>query len=211
MKENTVLTENAYHYILNEILEGRIKPGDRIREDQIAEQMGTSRTPVREAVNQLCQNGFIDYVKRKGLYCAQLTKEALNDLLEMRQVLEEYCYCKCAKRASEEDFQTLYRMIETFRSRSAEEQLKTHMNDDIQFHVYTAEITKSQKLIKYVTEIETLLMIARKNLKESRKEKEVIDLSWEIHYQMVKAMEQGNKDLIRELNHEHIKLMKDTM
>ena len=67
MKGNTVLTENAYNYILNQILDGQIKPGERIREDVIAEQMGTSRTPVREAVNQLRQNGFINYVKRKGI------------------------------------------------------------------------------------------------------------------------------------------------
>ena len=58
MKANTVLAENAYNYILDEILKGRIQPGERIREDEIADEMGTSRTPVREAVNQLSQNGF---------------------------------------------------------------------------------------------------------------------------------------------------------
>ena len=64
MKANTVLAENAYNYILDEILKGRIQPGERIREDEIADEMGTSRTPVREAVNQLSQNGFIKYIKR---------------------------------------------------------------------------------------------------------------------------------------------------
>ena len=210
MRENTVLTENAYNYILNEILEGSIHPGDRIREDQIADQMGTSRTPVREAVNQLCQNGFIKYVKRKGLYCVSLTKEELNDLLELRQILEEYCYCKCAERASKEDVGKLYDLIHDFRTKSPEEQIRTHMSEDINFHVFAAEITKSERLIKYIRELETLLMIVRKNLKESIKEKEVIDLSWEIHYQLVNAIEHHDSKLIRELNYEHIKLMKDT-
>lgn len=124
MQSNTVLTENAYNYILNKILEGEIKPGDRIREDLIAEQIGTSRTPVREAVNQLCQNGFINYVKRKGLYCVQPSKEELEDLLELRQVLEEFCYIKCTQRATKEDIQRLYNHIQSFQSLTREEQIK---------------------------------------------------------------------------------------
>ena len=54
MPNNTLLVENAYNYILDQILNGTIKPGDRIREAIIAEQLATSRTPGREAVNQLC-------------------------------------------------------------------------------------------------------------------------------------------------------------
>lgn len=107
MPNNTLLVENAYNYILDQILNGTIKPGDRIREDIIAEQLETSRTPVREAVNQLCQNGFIHNVKRKGLYCVQISREELVDLLELRQVLEDYCYCKCADKATKEDIDRL--------------------------------------------------------------------------------------------------------
>lgn len=210
MQSNTVLTENAYNYILDEILDGKIRPGDRIREDVIAEQMGTSRTPVREAVNQLCQNGFINYVKRKGLYCVQPTREELEDLLELRQTLEEYSYMKCAKRATAEDIRLLYEAIDAFRRLPREEQLKNHARHDIRFHLMAAEITRSQRLVKYIDEVETLLLIVRKNLKDSRRMEEVIDLSWTLHYNLVQAIEQKDLQLIREINAEHIRLMKDT-
>lgn len=210
LQRNTVLTENAYNYILEQILDGQIKPGERIREDIIAEQMGTSRTPVREAVNQLCQNGFINYVKRKGLYCVQPSKEELKDLLELRQVLEEFCYIKCAQRAGKEDIKRLYDHIESFHKLSREDQIKLHAQYDIQFHLTAADISKSQRLIKYINEIETLSLIVRKNLKNSRRMEDVIDLSWILHLNIVKAIEAKDIKTIKENNDEHIKLMKDT-
>lgn len=210
MQSNTVLTENAYNYILNKILEGEIKPGDRIREDLIAEQIGTSRTPVREAVNQLCQNGFINYVKRKGLYCVQPSKEELEDLLELRQVLEEFCYIKCTQRATKEDIQRLYNHIQSFQSLTREEQIRKHAYHDIEFHLMAADISRSKWLIKYINEIETLCLIVRKNLKDSKRMEEVIDLSWILHLNIVKAIEEKDIKTIKENNDEHIKLMRDT-
>lgn len=210
LKGNTVLTENAYNYILDEILEGNIKSGERIREDIIAEELGMSRTPVREAVNQLCQNGFIHYEKRKGLYCVKLSREEMTDLLELRQVLEEYSYIKCAKRATKEEIADLYTTINNFQAMPKEEKMNRHIKCDIQFHISVAEISRSQRLIKYINEIETLLLIVRKNLKKSNREYEVIELSWDLHYRLVKAVEAGDVQLIRELNREHVKLMQDT-
>ena len=210
MPNNTLLVENAYNYILDQILNGTIKPGDRIREDIIAEQLETSRTPVREAVNQLCQNGFIHNVKRKGLYCVQISREELVDLLELRQVLEDYCYCKCADKASKEDIDRLNGYIDSFLALPQEEQMANHEKYDIQFHLMTAEMTGSQRLIKYINEIETCLLIVRKNLKNSGRKAEVVELSWLLHRNIVKAMEAKDKELLMELNREHIKLMKDT-
>lgn len=210
LQGNTVLTENAYDYILNQILDGTIKPGERIREDMIAEQMGTSRTPVREAVNQLAQNGFIDYVKRKGLYCVQLSREELVDLLELRQVLEEFCYIKCTERASREDIKRLYDHIDAFQSLPREEQIKSHTQFDVKFHLMAADISNSRRLIKYINEIETLSLIVRKNLKDFKYMEDVIDLSWILHRNIVKAIEEKDIKTIKENNDEHIKLMKDT-
>ena len=67
MPNNTLLVENAYNYILDQILNGTIKPGDRIREDIIAEQLETSRTPVREAILSLTNGQLIEsYPQRCG-------------------------------------------------------------------------------------------------------------------------------------------------
>ena len=71
-------------------------------------------------------------------------------------------------------------------------------------------MTKSLKNVKNINEIETCLLIVRKNLKNSGRKAEVVELSWLLHRNIVKAMEDKDKELLRELNSEHVKLMKDT-
>ncbi len=208
--DNSVLTENAYNFILNQILNGEIKPGDRIREDLIAEQMGTSRTPVREAVNQLSQNGFITYLKRKGLYCVELSKKELLNLLDLRMALEDLSYRRCAELATEEDISQLYTYIDTFQSYDMEKRIQQHNQCDIKFHLLTAEITQSPRLIKYINEIETILLIARSNLKNYAMINEVIDLSWFLHRDIVKGIETKDFDLISRTNERHMQLMRET-
>lgn len=210
METNTVLAENAYNYIIDEILSGNIEPGERIREDEIAAKMGTSRTPIREAVNQLSQNGFIKYVKRKGLYCVQYNKDELESLLELRQTLEEFCYLQCAKRGTDEEIQSLYEIIQKFEALPNKKKISQHAKCDVQFHVLAAEITKNERLIKYIREVETLLLIVRRNLCSSEHMEEVIGLSWKLHFQIVKAIEKKDIEEIKKLNDEHIKLMRET-
>ena len=147
---------------------------------------------------------------RDRLYCVQISREELVDLLELRQVLEDYCYCKCADKATKEDIDRLNGYIDSFLALPQEEQLANHEKYDIQFHLMTAEMTGSQRLIKYINEIETCLLIVRKNLKNSGRKAEVVELSWLLHRNIVKAMEAKDKELLMELNREHIKLMKDT-
>lgn len=210
MELNSVLTENAYNYILDQILNGAIKPGDRIREDVIAEQLGMSRTPVREAVNQLSQNGFINYVKRKGLYCVQLEESEQRILLDLRESLEAYTYTQCIQCASEEETAALMQMVNDFLSFSPEQQLLEHPRRDIAFHIQAASLTHSRLIEKYVREIETLLCIVRRNLTSSKRRKDTIDLSWDLHAQIVRAIQDKDEKLVRELNHEHIQLMRET-
>lgn len=210
MKENTVLAENAYNYILDEILKGRIQPGERIREDEIADEMGTSRTPVREAVNQLSQNGFIKYIKRKGLYCVQYNRDELESLLELRETLEEFSYIHCANMAKKEDIERLQNIIKQFNSLPDQEKEKQHAKCDVSFHVAAAEITNNERLVKYIKEIETLLLIVRKNLNSSVQVKNVISLSWLLHDQIVDAIAKKDITAIKKLNQEHIELMRKT-
>lgn len=206
----SVLTKNAYNYILEQIIDGKIKPGERIREDIIAEQMGTSRTPVREAVKQLSQDGFITYIPRKGLYCVELTKQDLLDLLELRMMLEDFSYRRCMDMASKEDIEKLHAYIDTFQSYDPETRIKLHNESDIAFHIMTAEATHFSRLIKYIHEVETIMLIARSNLKNSTNIIEIIDLSWNLHRNIIQGIETKNYDLIKQANEEHMNLMKET-
>ena len=90
--ENTVLytslKEMVYQSLKQKIVSGEIKPGDRILEEEIAVNLHASRTPVREAVNRLTAEGLLFSIPQKGSFCKKLSKKEIQDLLDVRSVLE---------------------------------------------------------------------------------------------------------------------------
>jgi DNA-binding GntR family transcriptional regulator len=218
---DSILTDYAYTEILQMILSSDIKPGTRIREDLLAEQLGISRTPIREAVNRLTQNGFVTNIKRKGLYCVKFSHQDLLNLTELRVALESLSFEKCINLASDEDIAGFQRIIDEFRSELdaitghdedtlGKEIARLHNEYDIRFHVGIAQISASSRLIQYVNEVESMLLIARQRIYSKKDRVEIVQLSWEQHERMCLAIRRRDKAAARELLEEHLKLMLDT-
>ena len=218
---NSILTDHVYSEILRMILSSRIIPGSRIREDILAEQLGVSRTPVREAVNRLTQNGFITNVKRKGLYCVKFARQDLLDLLELRKSLESLSFEKCIDMATDNDIDNLQFIIDDFNKKFAailvqdknimENELALLHNDyDVRFHVGIAQISNSARLIQYVNEVETMLLISRQRIYSSNERIEIVRLSWTHHQQIIDAIRAKSKEAAKALLEGHIGLMADT-
>lgn len=216
-----ILTDYAYSSILNMILSSEIKPGDRIREDLIAEKIGMSRTPVREAVNQLIQNGFIVSIKRRGLYCVNITKKELLDLIEIREALESISFKKCIDFATNEDIENFEKIISDFNEKcnsilresntnTAKEISLLHNEYDIKFHVSIAEVSKSSRLIKYINEIENILLIARQRIYSNTEGNSIVLLSWKQHELMLESIKARDKAASINMLEQHLKLMRDT-
>ncbi len=221
MTNNFVLTDYAYSSILNMILSSEIKPGERIREDLIAEKIGISRTPVREAVNQLVQNGFVVNIKRKGLYCVSISKSELLNLLEIRTALESISFNKCVDLATDEDIEHFKEIISDFNQKcniilrdsnsdNGKEIAMLHNEYDVKFHVSIAQVSHSNRLIKYITEIENILLIARQRIYNNKEGKSIVLLSWKQHELMVESIQARDKTAAISMLDHHLKLMKDT-
>jgi len=221
MINNFVLTDYAYSSILEKILTSEIKPGERIREDLLAKEFGISRTPVREAINQLVQNGFIVNIKRKGLYCVKVTRQDLLDLMDLRMALESLSLSKCIELCNEEDIQNLQSIIDDFYrqynhilnnpdANSGRNIAYLHNNYDVKFHVSIANVSKSNRLIKYISEVENTLLIARQNIYKSEWAKEIVSLSWQQHESLLEAIKSGNSTAAIDMLKQHLQLMKDT-
>ena len=91
------ITENEYlplrdvvfNTIKDGILTGRLKPGERLLENQLAEELGVSRTPIREALRMLEIENLVDLIPRKGAQVRKMSEKDIKDVLEIRKVLEE--------------------------------------------------------------------------------------------------------------------------
>jgi DNA-binding GntR family transcriptional regulator len=93
--------EDAYQKMLDAIQSGRLKPGMRLREVELSEWLGSSRTPVREALNRLQTEGLAVQEPRRGLIIAELDHTMVSELYQMREVLEGAAASLAARHASD--------------------------------------------------------------------------------------------------------------
>jgi DNA-binding GntR family transcriptional regulator len=100
----------VYRQLLDEVREGRLNPGDRLRETDLAERLGVSRTPVREAIRLLETDGIVTHVPRLGATIRTLDYAEVMELYEMRAVLEGTAARLAARAASEIEIDELFDM-----------------------------------------------------------------------------------------------------
>jgi DNA-binding GntR family transcriptional regulator len=111
--------EFVYGVVRDDISSGRLRPGDRLRETEIADRMGVSRTPVREALKRLESDGLVSFGQPRGLTVTELTHGQILDLYAMREVLEGAAARFAAERASPLEIATLKQILEQHKSATA--------------------------------------------------------------------------------------------
>jgi DNA-binding GntR family transcriptional regulator len=100
-------TERAYAQIRSLLIAGDFEPGSRLREEDLAERTGVSRTPVREALRKLANEGFVEFQPRRGVQVTSWTDQDLDELFGVRALLESYGAGQAADRAGAEHIATM--------------------------------------------------------------------------------------------------------
>jgi DNA-binding GntR family transcriptional regulator len=95
---SSTISERIYQGLIDQIINGQLKPGQRIEEQAVASQFGVSRTPVRDALRQLAGSGFIDFRPHRGATVTNLDLNQLSDMLEALEELEALCTRFAARR-----------------------------------------------------------------------------------------------------------------
>jgi DNA-binding GntR family transcriptional regulator len=105
------LKEQVITAIRNAIIEGKFRPGEKIPEQELAEQLGVSRTPIREAIHILEQQGLVVIVPKSGTFVAEVDPEAVQDSLYTRIALEELALQQAIERSSPEEWERLCKKL----------------------------------------------------------------------------------------------------
>ncbi len=93
--DQSSFSEKVYNAILEQLINHRIKPGEKLSEEDIASILNVSRTPVREALQRLAWDGLVDFFPRRGAYAKEINPEDITELYEIRRCLEVYA-ARCA-------------------------------------------------------------------------------------------------------------------
>ena len=142
MDEFLPLRDVVFNTLRQAILTGELKPGERLMEIHLANKLGVSRTPIREAIRKLELEGLVTMIPRRGAEVAQITEKSMNDVLEVRRAMDALCVELACDRITPEELQDLKKACDTF-----EAAVKT---DDIK---QIAQATGNQRLIQLVNNL----------------------------------------------------------
>ena len=115
MNEYLPLRDVVFQTLRQAILKGELEPGERLMEIQLANKLGVSRTPIREAIRKLELEGLVLMIPRKGAEVAEITEKSLRDVLEVRSSLEDLAVELACERISEEQIGELKKAAEGFK------------------------------------------------------------------------------------------------
>jgi len=136
------LKEKVYSVMKARILNFELKPGEKFFETEISEDLGVSRTPIREALNRLEHEGLIKSLPNKGYSVSDLTATEIEELFEIREALEVLALRTAAKNASKEDWIRLEQTIQNQNPRQNGDSEKRHSHYFKEAHEFELEVAR---------------------------------------------------------------------
>ncbi|MGI5872679.1 MAG: GntR family transcriptional regulator [Bacillota bacterium] len=147
------LRDVVFHTLRKAILRGDLKPDERLMEIKLAERMGVSRTPIREAIRLLQMEGLVVNIPRKGAHVAKITEKDLRDVLEVRGGLENMAVQLASRRITEKQYEELVEAARKFEEAVEKESLIPIAEADEQFHALIYEATDNRRLVQMLNNI----------------------------------------------------------
>ncbi|MFZ7121413.1 MAG: GntR family transcriptional regulator [Eubacteriaceae bacterium] len=195
------LREIVFSTMREAIINGDFKPGQRLMEVQLAEQMGVSRTPVREAIRKLELEGLVIMVPRKGAYVAGISTEDVKEVVEIRSVLEGLAAKLAAQRGNEEDVEKLKEVLTNFEKATLDNNTIDLINYDSDFHDIIYKAAKNSKLIQMINGLKEQVQRFRVAYFTQFQNVEIL---LKEHRKLLNAIVDKDADLARELAEKHI-------
>lgn len=196
------LRGKVFYQLENDILNGKYKPGDSLIETKLSDELGVSRTPVREAIRQLELEGLVQTIPNKGAIVTGLSEKDIEDIYTIRMMIEGLAARWAAEKITEEELKELQETIEL-------EEFYTNKNDtynilrlDSKFHEIIFRASKSKPLMNTLTMFHHYLQRARNSsLGMTGRANEAL----QEHKAILRAIMENNPEKAESLTTEHIK------
>ena len=191
--------EFVYESLRDAISDGRIAAGERVREEEVARNLGVSRTPVREALQRLQQRGLLVLGVGRGLVVAQLSQQQIIELYAMRQILEGSAARFAATHATPAEIAILYQLQEELKAAEGDALLHTHLNR--QFHQAIYEAAHNRYLMQTLDSLlDSFALLRNTTFRLPHRQRN----SDEERHRIIEAIEKHDPDLAEKEAREHI-------
>ncbi len=161
--ELDVLVQSAYQQIKDAILDNRLRPGTKLTHQALAEMLGVSRTPVRESLERLYQEGYVSRIANRGHYVAEINSADVRDLYETREALETFAVqLLFAKGKVETAAKRLAAINKDYRKTCEAKLTRERLQLDREFHLTLAGETGNDYLVKMLAGVFDRLILKRR-------------------------------------------------
>ena len=182
MDEYLPLREVVFNTLRQAILKGELKPGERLMEIALAEKLGVSRTPIREAMRKLELEGLVVMIPRRGAQVANITEKDLNDMTDA-------------------DIRKLEQAAEVFQTSTAEGDLVKMAEADVNFHEVIYEAADNKRLMQVLNNLrEQIYRYRVEYLKEDESRNRLV----KEHEKITRAIKERDVKAAQELSFEHL-------
>ena len=195
------LRGRVFHKLREDILSGKYEEHEELKEVAIGEEMGVSRTPVREAFRQLELEGLIQIIPNKGAYVTGITEKDVKDIYMIRSLLEGLCARWATEHITEEQMEEMEENVYLAKFHAQKGHLEQLAELDNRFHDIMYEACNSKMLEHQLKDFhQYVLRVRKKTLANANRGPK----SNEEHEQIMEAIKSGNADLAEQLANRHM-------
>lgn len=207
------LRNQAYSYIQQKILSGELPVGQQVSEASLAREIGISRTPVREAIQQLGREGLVEQVPRLGTIVKALERRDIVELYELREALEPFAVGHAAQRIRPADLERCSRLCDEIHRLNQEAReggvarltgpkLLRFLAADMGFHMILVRAAGNERIQKIIADSRVLIRIFNTDRQEH--DRHILDETEGFHSQILEAVREQDSENARRLMGEHI-------
>jgi len=198
-----LLSQKVYRILKERIIKGNLKPGEKILEVNIAEQLGVSRTPIREALRELAAEGFVKMIPNQGMVVSNVSIEDIKEVLQIRKLLEGFAASIAAKKINKGEIKKLEKIIEKMNISISKDDVLVYSDLNGEFHNLILKVCGNKRLIKICANLSG--SDHRFRIRALRDNSERLKYSLKEHQEIVDALKKEDSEQAARRSKKHIK------
>lgn len=189
--KNMTQSELAYNTIAELILKGKLSPGQPMNEGDLCQLTGTSRTPVREAINRLAQEKIVKIIPRKGAFVTKLDYEDIREIFQLREAIEGMAARLACSKVDIKKLEEIENKCRLLLTEPDPERMIDHIKLNDELHTYILDSCGNRRFKEMIEQFTTVLHI---EMNITVHLKNIIEHSCEEHTKIIEALKNGDED-----------------
>jgi DNA-binding GntR family transcriptional regulator len=208
LAESPNLRERVYEILKKAIIFQEILPGEKIDEEGVAKQLGVSRTPIRESLCRLENEGIVKIIPRRGAFVVKHSKERIIEILLVREVLEGFAARLAVGHIDERTIEEMKSLFKDFSEANIRDRSRDYTQADLKFHTLVVKKSKNSWLMSLMNILNDHIQMLRLRTValEGRPEHSLLE-----HIKIIEALGKKNPSLAESLMRKHIQNVRESV